>query len=193
MEQRNKGTNLPFFRNNPRGQPASREPRKTDTVGKRPRKPPIQCWGYKGDHMFRDCPHRGEKVRTIHNVQEDETMKDMGRNVPRIYASLDNIQVEFQSHMIEVEGMINNQTIAILIDSGAIHSYIDPKMVERLHFPRRNNEKYCLVQLGTADKRKFDEVVKSCPMDMNGLSTGAYLNNLPLCSYDFLFGMDWLE
>ena len=36
--------------------------------------------------------------------------------------------------MIEVEGMIKNQTIVILIDLGAIHSYIDPKMVESFHF-----------------------------------------------------------
>jgi hypothetical protein len=76
--------------------------------------------------MYRYCPHRGEKVRIVHNVQQDETMEDMGINVPRIYAALDNKQVEFQSHMIEVEGMINNQTIVILIDSGASHSYIDP-------------------------------------------------------------------
>jgi hypothetical protein len=60
----------------------------------------------------------------------------MGKNVPRIYATLNNKQVEFQSHMIEVEGKINNQIIVILIDSGASHSYIDPKMVERLHLPR---------------------------------------------------------
>jgi hypothetical protein len=39
--------------------------------------------------------------------------------------------------MIEVEGKINDQPIAILIDLGASHSYIDPKMVERFHFPRR--------------------------------------------------------
>jgi hypothetical protein len=31
-----------------------------------------------------------------------------GRNVPRIYGALDNKQDEFQSHMIEVEGKINN-------------------------------------------------------------------------------------
>ena len=43
--------------------------------------------------------------------------------------------------MIEVEGMINNQTITILIDSGASHSYIDPKMVESLHFPRSKHGK----------------------------------------------------
>jgi hypothetical protein len=95
--------------------------------------------------MFRDCPHRGEKGRIVHNVQQDEIVEDMGRNEPRIYAALDSKQAEYQSHMIEVEGMINNQTIAILIDSGAIHSYIDPNMVESLHFSRRNHGKSRLV------------------------------------------------
>jgi hypothetical protein len=47
--------------------------------------------------------------------------------------------------MIEVEGMINNQTVVILIDSGANHSYIDPKMVESLHLPRNKHGKYWLV------------------------------------------------
>jgi hypothetical protein len=107
-----------------------------DTMGKRPRKPPIQCWSCGGDHMYRYFPHRGEKVRTIHNVQEDETMEDMGRNVSGIYAALVNKQVDFQSHMIEVEGKINNQSIAIFIDSRDSHSYQDPKMVETFDFPR---------------------------------------------------------
>jgi hypothetical protein len=61
-----------------------------ETGGERPRQPPIQYWGCKGDHKYRDFPHRSEKVRVFHNVQQDETMEDMGRNVPRIYASLEN-------------------------------------------------------------------------------------------------------
>jgi hypothetical protein len=36
------------------------------------------------------------------------TIEDMGRNVPRIYTTLDNKQDEFQSNMIEVEGNIND-------------------------------------------------------------------------------------
>jgi hypothetical protein len=79
--------------------------------------------------MFRDFPHRGEKVRNFHNVHQDEIVEDMGINVPRIYAALDNKKAEYQPHMIEVEGMINNQTISILIDLGDIHSYIDPEIV----------------------------------------------------------------
>jgi hypothetical protein len=113
--------------------------------------------------MYIYCPHRGEKGRTVHNVQQAEIVEDMRRNLPRIYATLDNKQAEYQSHMIEVEGMINNQTIAILIDSGDSHSYIDPKMVESLHLPRSKHGKSWLVQLATGAKRKVNEMVKSMP------------------------------
>jgi hypothetical protein len=89
----------------------------------------------------------------------------MGRNVPNIYEALDNKQKKYQSHMIEVEGMINNRTIAILIDSGASHSYTDPKMVEHLHLPRSKHGKYWLVQLATEAKRNVNEMVKSCLME----------------------------
>ena len=89
--------------------------------------------------------------------------------------------------------MINNQTLAILIDSGDIHSYIDPKMVESLQLPRSKHGKSCLVQLATGARRKINEMVKSCLIDMNGLNTKEDLNILPLGSYDYLIGMDWLD
>jgi hypothetical protein len=69
----------------------------------------------------------------------------MEKNVPRIHAVLNNKKIEYQSHMIEVEGMIHNQTITVLIDLGSSHSYVDPKMVESLQFPRREHGKYWLV------------------------------------------------
>ena len=81
-------------------------------------------------------------MRAIHNVQKYETVEDMGNRIPRIYAALENKKTKFQSHMIEVEGMINNNAFTILIDSGASHSYIDPKMVESFHFPRNKHGKY---------------------------------------------------
>jgi hypothetical protein len=53
----------------------------------------------------------------MHNIQEATTVEVMGR----IYATLDDRQVEYQSHMIEVEGKIINHPVAILIDSREIH------------------------------------------------------------------------
>jgi hypothetical protein len=132
-------------------------------------------------------------VRIVHNLQQGETVEYMGRNVTRIYAALDNKKADFQSHMIEVEGMINNQTISILIDSGYSHSYIDPKMVERLHLPRNKHGKPWLVQLATGAKIKINDMVKLCPMDMNGLNTRADSNIFPLGSYECLIGMDSLD
>jgi hypothetical protein len=47
MDQRRKGTKMPFFINNPQGQPTSRKPRMIETGGQRPRQLSIQCWGCK--------------------------------------------------------------------------------------------------------------------------------------------------
>jgi hypothetical protein len=95
--------------------------------------------------------------------------------------------------MIEVEGTINNRTLVILIDSGASHSYVDPRVVESLHLMKSKHEKSLLVQLATRTKRKVTELVNSCLVDMKGMSTKAELNILPLGSYDCLIGMDWLD
>jgi hypothetical protein len=49
------------------------------------------------------------------------------------------------------------------------------------------------VQLTTGARRKVNEMVKSCLVDMNGLNTKVDLNIFPLGSYDCLIGMDWLD
>jgi hypothetical protein len=132
-------------------------------------------------------------VRVVHHVQQAKIVEDMGRRVPRIYASLDNKQVECQSHMIEVEGMINNHPLNILIYSGASHSYLYPKVVDIIQLPRSKHGKTWLVQLATGAKRKVVELVKSRLVGRNGLSTKEYLNIFPLGSDYFLIGMDWLD
>jgi hypothetical protein len=161
--------------------------------GQRPRQTPIQCWGCQGNHKYIDFPQKNGKVRVVHNVHQAETVEDMGNRVPRIYAALDNKQSKYQLDMIEVEGMINNHAFIVLIDLGANHSYIDPRVVESLQLFRSKHGKSWLVQLATGTKRKVTKLIKSFPVDMNGLSTRAELNVLPLGSYDCLIGMDWLD
>jgi hypothetical protein len=72
-EQRQKGNKPPFFRNSPQGQPSLREPRKVEVSGQMSRLLPMECWGCKENHRYRDCPHRNDKVRVLHNVQQAET------------------------------------------------------------------------------------------------------------------------
>ena len=71
-----------------------------------------------------------------HNVQEATTVEDVESYAPKICAELDNKKTKHRSHMIEVIGMINKQHIDILIDSGAIHSYINPNIFERFQLSR---------------------------------------------------------
>jgi hypothetical protein len=54
----------------------------------------------------------------------------------RIYENLNDRQGKYQSNMIEVEGKIINQLVAILIDSRASHYYIESKIVDRLHLEK---------------------------------------------------------
>jgi hypothetical protein len=95
--------------------------------------------------------------------------------------------------MIEVEGNITNQPISILIDSGASHSYIDPNIVDIFHLKRNKLKNHGWYKLATGTKRRINEIVRSFPIDLNGVNIVAYLNIIPLGSYDILIGMDWLD
>jgi hypothetical protein len=66
----------------------------------------------------------------------------MGRSMLRIYATLDNRQTDYQSHMIEVEGNIYNHPISILIDYGASHSYIYSNIVEMFKLKICKNQNF---------------------------------------------------
>jgi hypothetical protein len=148
-DQRKKGFKPPFFRNNSQtnqqGQSAQNEHKNSNSFGKRPTQQPVQCWGYGGNHLYRDFPHNGERMRIVHNIQEDKTIEDMGGNMPIIYATLENKQEEYKSPMIKVEGKINNQPITILIDYGASHSYINANIVEIFHLQISKNKNSWLV------------------------------------------------
>jgi hypothetical protein len=189
FDQRRKGFKPPFNGNQPnrnrQDQYAKGESKKEDSLGKRGR-PPIQCWGCKEDHLYKDCPHRKDRMKTMHNIQEATTVKDMGR----IYASLNDRQAEYQSNMIEVEGKIINQPGTILINSGASHCYIDPKIGDRLHLEKSKLGKASLVQLATGTKRRIYDMVRSCSISLNGMNTSVDINIIPLGSYDILIGMD---
>jgi predicted aspartyl protease len=95
--------------------------------------------------------------------------------------------------MIEVEGKIINNHVAILIDSGASHFYTDPKIVDRLHLEKSKLGEESLVQLATGTKRRIHDMVRSCSISVNGMNTSMDLNIIPLGSYDILIGMDWLD
>ena len=55
---------------------------------------------------------------------------DLARTMPRINATLENKQANYQTSMVEVEGKLSQIPISILIDPGDSLSYISPNLVE---------------------------------------------------------------
>ena len=63
------------------------------------------------------------------------TVGDLARGMPRINAALENRQADYQTYMVEVEGMLNQKPISVLIDPRAILSYVSPSLVEKCNLP----------------------------------------------------------
>jgi hypothetical protein len=55
----------------------------------------------------------------------------VARSMPRIYAFVDNKQVDHQASVVEMEGMIANHPVSILIDPGSNLSYVVPQTVDK--------------------------------------------------------------
>ena len=117
-------------------------------------KEPVKCWECNGPHYTSFCPKRKNSVSNIHTVQEEKTVGELARSMPRINAALENRQADYQTSMVEVEGMINHTPVTILIDPGASLSYIAPQIVEKCKLFVDKFENSWLVQLATGAKKK---------------------------------------
>ena len=132
--------------------------------------------------MCRNFPLENEIARPTYNIQESETVGQVARAVLRIYAALEDHQVDHQSTVVEVAGNIVEQSISIFIDPDSTHSYITPRVAETCAINKVKHNKSWLVQLATGTKGKISEVVQKYPLVMNGLITCVDLNVLPLGS-----------
>jgi hypothetical protein len=114
-EQRKKGFKPPFFKNisqaDQQGKSTQNEHKTRYLFAKRPRQQLVQCWGCEGNHLYKDFPHKGERMKIVHNIQEVEIVEGTEESMPNIYAALDNKQAQYQSPVIEVKGKIDSHPI----------------------------------------------------------------------------------
>jgi hypothetical protein len=61
--------------------------------------------------------------------------------------------------VVEIEGKINDTRIYVLIDRGAMLSYITPSVVESNKLKKLKHAKSWLVQLATGTKRKVVDFI----------------------------------
>ena len=143
--------------------------------------------------MRNNCPLEDRNEGQASSTQEVETMGQEAGIIPKICVVLEYHQASHNSTVVEVEGEIVEQTVSVLIDPRSTHSYITPRLVELCTLKKLEHRRSWLVQLATRTKKKVSEVVRKCPFVMDGLVTCAYLNVLPLGSYDVIIGMYWSE
>eukprot|EP00253_Pinus_taeda_P021672 PITA_21672 len=129
----------------------------------------------------------------LSQIHEASTVGEVGRNVPRINAALEDRQAEYQPTMVEFEGKISNLAISVLIDPGATLSYVNPKVVERCNLQSVKFKNPWIVQLATGAKWRVTAKINDCSFTIADQPITADLNILPLGSYDIRIGMDWLE
>eukprot|EP00253_Pinus_taeda_P019990 PITA_19990 len=155
-------------------------------------RPLVQCLGCGGPHYIKNCPQR-KGTEQLSQIHKASTVGKVGRSIPRINVALEDRQAEYQPTMVEFEGKISNLTISVLIDPGAMLSYVSPKVVERCNLQSIKFKNPWLVQLATGAKRRVTAKINDCPFIIADQPVTADLNILPLGSYDILIGMDWLE
>ena len=114
----------------------------------------------------------------MHTIQEEAIVGDVANGMPIINAALENRQVDHQTSMVEIEGMIQNKLVSILIDPGASLSYVSPSIAERCNLHLKKFEKSLLVQLATRTKRKVVSYFKNCEIFMIQFKTQVKLNVL---------------
>ena len=95
-DQRNKCFKPSNFRNLQK-RPSQVEKQPARVVGENPREPQqnrelLQCWKFGGPHMHRNFPLENKNARPTYNIQEAETVGQVARVVPRIYATLEDRQ-----------------------------------------------------------------------------------------------------
>jgi hypothetical protein len=77
-------------------------------------------------HYQRDCPIEKERVA---RSSGPTTVGDLGK-AERIHAAVNNCQVEHQSTILEMLGMITDNHFSILIDLGATEFFISSVVVK---------------------------------------------------------------
>eukprot|EP00253_Pinus_taeda_P022926 PITA_22926 len=155
------------------------EPRNSESLGKVDNegttRPPVQCWGCGGPHYIKNCPHRRNSDQ-VSQVYEASTIGDVAWSMPRINASLEDRQADYQPTMIEFEGKIFDKTVSVLVDPGATLSYVSPKIVENCKLQLTKFKQPWLVQLATRAKRRVLAKVSSCPLKIAGQIVTTELN-----------------
>ena len=131
------------------------------------------------DDLFLDCPNSLEEVESLQK-EEDRPM-----------ISLHALTGTKGYQTMRVQGLIKNQLINILIDTGSTHNFVDGKVLkvvgEKLHSV--NN---FTVTVANGEKLQVQEWCPGLIWEVQGLQQSTNFFVLPLRGCDMVLGIQWL-
>ncbi|XP_058784367.1 uncharacterized protein LOC131659151 [Vicia villosa] len=110
----------------------------------------------------------------------------------RVY-TLDAKKAQGNPNLVAGTCYVNNQPLFVLVDCGAIHSFISYHCVRRLGFETSFLPNPMVFSSPTDDVVEARDVCKECSITFNGHRFFIDLICLPLKKIDVVLGMDWLS
>jgi hypothetical protein len=98
------------------------------------------------------------------------TMGDLGK-AHWIHAAMNNHQVEHQSTMLKTSGIIVDQILSILIDLGAIESFISGATLKIIKVKEVEQEDFIFVGMDSGAKQKVGGKVMGCTLNLEDFVT----------------------
>ncbi|XP_075507509.1 uncharacterized protein LOC142544335 [Primulina tabacum] len=82
---------------------------------------------------------------------------------------------------------------SMITDSGATHSFISESFVRRLVITASTTETQLAIALPSGQELQTDQIVRGCPIYVQGHKMYAELIVLKMTNFDVILGMDWLS
>jgi hypothetical protein len=111
----------------------------------------------------------------------------------RIHAVVNKCQAEHQFTVLETTGTVADQTLSILIDLGAIESFISGAALKRIKVKAVEQDEFSFIEMASRAKQKVGGKVTGCTLNLGEFVMRVNLYVTILGSYDVMIGMDWLE
>ena len=93
-----------------------------------------------------------ERTRAFGSA-EPTTMGDLGK-AHRIHAVVNNRQKEHQSTILKISGTVVDQTLSILIDSGATKNFISGAVIKIIKVKEVEHDEFSFVEMASGAKQK---------------------------------------
>ncbi|XP_060960989.1 uncharacterized protein LOC133031495 [Cannabis sativa] len=131
-------------------------------------------------HYKKDCPQKGDQLK-------DDKL------VPTRVFALTRGEAETSNTVVAGQISISGKLCTVLFDSGATHSFIALKMIDKLELPYVNFSYKFMTKLPSGEVMISSRGVRDAPIRIADKELSGDLIELEMRDYDLILGMDWLS